>query len=145
MKLPRRAHRVRVPGFRFAGVRCGLKARGRDVALIVSSPPAVAAGVFTTNQAPAAPVQVARRRVRAGRAAAVLVHAGNANACTGRQGLETVNASTALAAQLAGVQPEWVLPCATGRIGMQVPRARLLRGVREAAAALSAGGFADAA
>lgn len=145
MKLPRRAHRVRVPGFRFAGVRCGLKLRGRDVALIVSSPPAVAAGVFTTNQAPAAPVQVARRRVRAGRAAAVLVHAGNANACTGRQGLETVGVSTALAAQLAGVQPEWVLPCATGRIGMQVPRARLLRGVRAAAAALSAGGFADAA
>jgi glutamate N-acetyltransferase/amino-acid N-acetyltransferase len=134
-----------VPGFRFAGVRCGLKTRGRDVALIVASPPAVAAGVFTTNQAPAAPVQVARRRVRAGRAGAVLVHAGNANACTGRQGLETVTTSTALAAQLAGVQPEWVLPCATGRIGVQVPRARLLRGVREAAAALSAGGFADAA
>ena len=145
MKLPRRAHRVRVPGFRFAGVRCGLKTRGRDVALIVSNPPAVAAGVFTTNQAPAEPVQVARRRVRAGRAAAVLVHAGNANACTGRQGLETVTVSTALAARLAGVQAEWVLPCATGRIGMQVPRARLLRGVRDAAAALSAGGFADAA
>ena len=145
MNLPRRAHRVRVPGFRFAGVRCGLKARGRDVALIVAAPPAVAAGVFTTNQAPAAPVQVARRRVRAGRAAAVLVHAGNANACTGRQGLETVTRATALAAELTGAQPEWVLPCATGRIGVQVPRARLLRGVRAAAAALAAGGFADAA
>src|SRR6185436_15037261 len=44
-----------------------------------------------------------------------------------------------------GAQPEWVLPCATGRIGVQVPRARLLRGVRAAAAALAAGGFADAA
>lgn len=145
MRLPRRAHRVRVPGFRFAGVRCGLKARGRDVALLVADAPAVVAGLFTTNQAPAAPVQMARRRVRGGRARAVLVHAGNANACTGREGLATVEASTALAARLLGVPADTVLPCATGRIGVQVPRARLLRGVQDAVAALRADGFPAAA
>jgi glutamate N-acetyltransferase / amino-acid N-acetyltransferase len=145
VKLARRAHRVRVPGFTFAGVRCGLKTRGPDVALLVADPPAVAAGVFTTNGAPAAPVRVARRRVAAGRLAAVLVHAGNANACTGAEGLRTVEVSTALAARLLGVRPEAVAPCATGRIGFPVPRPRLLRGVRAAVAARSPGAFADAA
>ena len=139
MRLRRRAHRVLVPGFRFAGVRAGLKQRGRDVALIAADEPASVAGVFTTNRAPAAPVQLARRRVAAGRAAAVLVHAGNANACTGAEGLRTAAESTALAARLLGVAPAAVLPCATGRIGVQVPRARLLAGVRAAAAALAPG------
>src|SRR5262245_9303159 len=82
MKLDRRAHRVRVPGFRFAGVRAGLKTRGPDVALIVSDRPAVTVGLFTTNRVVAAPVTVSRARVAGGRASAVLVNAGNANACT---------------------------------------------------------------
>ena len=72
MRLARRAHRVRVAGFRFAGVRAGFKERGSDVALIVADRPATAAGVFTLNRAPAAPVQVARRRLARGRLAAVL-------------------------------------------------------------------------
>jgi len=143
MKLPRRAHRVRVPGFRFAGVRAGLKTRGRDVALIVADRDATAAGVFTTNRAPAAPVQIARVRVGAGRARAVLVHAGNANACTGREGLRTTEAATALVAELVDADAARVLPCATGRIGVQVPRDRLLGGVRAAVAALADGGFPD--
>ncbi len=137
MKLARRAHRVAVAGFRFAGVRAGLKARGLDVALIAAERPVVAAGVFTQNRVVAAPVAVSRRRLRAGRAAAVLVHAGNANACTGPEGLRTVEVSTALAARLLGVPPEAVLACATGRIGVPVPRAPLLAGVRRAVAALA--------
>jgi glutamate N-acetyltransferase/amino-acid N-acetyltransferase len=145
MKLARRAHRVEIPGFRFAGVRCGLKLRGPDVALIAADPPAVAAGVFTTNRAPAAPVQIARRRLAAGRLAGVLVHAGNANACTGVAGLRTAEAATALAARLLGRRADEVAPCATGRIGVQVDRPRLLAGVRAAAAALAPGGFAAAA
>jgi glutamate N-acetyltransferase/amino-acid N-acetyltransferase len=136
---------VSVPGFRFAGVRTGMKRRGPDVALIVADAPAVAAGVFTVNRAPAAPVVVSRRRIRAGRASAVLVHAGNANACTGREGLRTVEVSTALAARLLGVPAARVLACATGRIGVQVPRSKLLAGVRAAAEALSPHGFADVA
>ncbi len=134
-----------MPGFRFAGVRTGMKRRGPDVALIVADAPAVAAGVFTVNRAPAAPVVVSRRRIRAGRASAVLVHAGNANACTGREGLRTVEVSTALAARLLGVPAARVLACATGRIGVQVPRSKLLAGVRAAAEALSPHGFADVA
>src|SRR5262249_18991371 len=70
---------------------------------------------------------------------------GNANACTGPQGRRTVEESTGLAAALLGVPAARVLACATGRIGMQVPRAALLRGVRAAHAALAANGFARAA
>jgi len=145
VKLARRAHRVRIAGFRFAGVRCGLKTRGPDVALVVAEPPAVAAGVFTTCRAPAAPVQLARRRLLGGRLSAVLVHAGNANACTGREGLRTASVATALVGRLLGVPDDEIAPCATGRIGVQVPRARLLRGVRVAAAALRPDGFPAAA
>src|SRR5262249_54849085 len=86
MKLRRRAHQVVVPGFGFAGVRAGLKTSGPDVALIVADRDAVAAGVFTQNRAAAAPVDITRARIRGGRARAVLVHAGNANACTGADG-----------------------------------------------------------
>ncbi len=136
---------MRVPGFRFAGVRAGLKARGPDVALIALQAPGVAAGVLTTNRAPAAPVLVTRARLRSGTASAVLVHAGHANACTGTQGRRTVEESTAVVAALLGVAPEGVLACATGRIGVQVPRNRLLPGVRSACARLAADGFADAA
>ena len=145
MRLARSAHRIRVPGFRFAGVRAGFKASGPDVALIVSDTDAVAAGVLTTNRAPAAPVQVARRRLRAGRARAVLVHAGNANAATSMLGIRTTEMATALAARLLGVPAASVLPCATGKIGVQVPRAPLARGVRRAVAALGPDGFPDAA
>ena len=136
---------MRVAGVRFAGVRAGLKTRGRDVALIVADRPAVVAAVFTSNRAAAAPVVVSRRRVRHGRTRAILVHAGNANACTGRGGIAVVEASTALAARLVGCEPDAVLACATGKIGVPVPRPTLLAGVRAAADMLDEDGFADAA
>jgi glutamate N-acetyltransferase/amino-acid N-acetyltransferase len=145
VKLGRRAHRVLVPGFRFAGVRCGLKTKGRDVALIVADTPAVAAGVFTTNRAAAAPVRITRERIAGGRARAVLVHAGNANACTGRAGVRTVERSTARVGAALGVGGADVLACATGKIGVPVPDERLLGGVDAALAALSPRGFADMA
>jgi glutamate N-acetyltransferase/amino-acid N-acetyltransferase len=122
-----------------------MKARGSDVALIVADRPAVAAGVFTRNRAPAAPVVLARRRVAGGRLAAVLVHAGNANACTGADGRRTAAAATALAAKLLGRDEALVAPCATGRIGVPVDRRRLLRGVRAAVAALDPSGLPAAA
>ena len=134
-----------VPGFAFAGVRAGFKAAGPDVALIVSDTPAVVAGMLTKNRAPAAPVQVTRRRLARGRARAVLVHAGNANAGTGMHGLRTVEQATALVAELLAVPADGVLACATGKIGVRVEDARLSRGVRAAVAALSPEGFPKAA
>src|SRR5688500_3902799 len=84
-------------GFRAAGVFCDIKRLGtgkgsnkgkkRDLALIVSETPAVVAGMFTTNQVCAAPVKVCIERVKKKVAQAIVVNSGNANACTGRQGL----------------------------------------------------------
>jgi glutamate N-acetyltransferase/amino-acid N-acetyltransferase len=113
---------VQVPGFRFAGVRAGLKTRGPDVALIVADRPMVAAGVFTTNRACAAPVRITRDRIASGRARAVLVHAGNANACTGAHGRRTVEVSDgARRTRARRARRRTCSACATGKIG--VPRA----------------------
>ena len=145
MKLGRTVPRVRVAGFQFAGVRCGLKTKGPDLALIVADRPAVTAAMFTSNRVFAAPVAVSRPRAARGRARAILVNAGNANACTGRTGRRTAEISTALVAELLDCAADDVLACSTGRIGVPIPHDKLLPGVRHAVAALSPTGFAAAA
>jgi glutamate N-acetyltransferase/amino-acid N-acetyltransferase len=143
IEMPRRP--VRVPGFRFAGVACGLKQSGkRDVALIVSDRPAVAAGAFTTNRVKAAPVVVGQERLARGRVQAVLVNSGNANAYTGADGERLARELTRLAGTRLGIDERLVVPSSTGRIGVPLPRARVRRGVLAAARALSADGFFDA-
>ncbi|MFN7627789.1 MAG: bifunctional ornithine acetyltransferase/N-acetylglutamate synthase, partial [Pirellula sp.] len=75
-------------GFRFAGVSCGIKSRAnaKDVTLIISDEPCVAAGVYTTNQIVAAPVVISRSRTPSDRVRGIVVNSGNANACTGTRG-----------------------------------------------------------
>ncbi len=142
MKLAVRRPVIRVPGFRFAGVACGIKESGRrDVALIVSDVPATAVGVFTTNRVQAAPVRIGRERLRGGRAQAILVNSGNANAFTGREGLAVARAMTDVAAGALGIDVRLVVPSSTGRIGVQLPRERLRAGVLDAVAALAPDGF----
>lgn len=142
MKVAVRRPVVRVPGFRFAGVACGIKESGRrDVALIVSDVPATAVGAFTTNRVQAAPVRLGRERLRTGRAQAILVNSGNANAFTGRAGLADAKMMTALAARALGLDPRLVVPSSTGRIGVPLPREKVRRGVLDAVAALAADGF----
>jgi len=93
-----------VTGFSFAATAAGLKKSGKpDMALIVSAVPAVAAGVFTTNKVVAAPVLLTRPRVATGRCQAILVNAGNANACTGAAGLDDAGRCGALAAASLGI------------------------------------------
>ena len=105
---------MRIPkGFRFGGVACGLKPQRRDLALVVSDHPAAAAGVFTVNRAPAAPVQDARTRVPAEGMRAVLANSGNANALTGPAGLDDVSVIRSAVADALGVQKRAVLTCST--------------------------------
>ena len=145
MKVEVQRCAVRVPGYRFAGVACGIKESGRrDVALIVSDRPAVAAAAFTTNRVKAAPVLVGQERLRAGRVQAVVVNSGNANAYTGRSGLAAARRMTRLTAQRLGLDEALVVPSSTGRIGVQLPLPKLRRGIEEAVASLSADGFHDA-
>ena len=135
-------------GFRAAGVACGIKANGKpDLALLVSDTPASAAAVFTTNVAQAAPVVVSREHLQrsAGRATAIVVNSGCANACTGEDGLAHAREMTSLAAAAVGCAEDGVLVASTGVIGVKLPMPKVAGGVTQAAAALSATGGADAA
>ena len=132
-------------GFQAAGVFCDIKRFGtgkgsnkghkRDLALIVSDTPAAVAGTFTTNQVCAAPVKWCVARVKGGRARAVVVNSGNANACTGRQGLrdaEVMAKITAAALHSAAahkISAGDVLVASTGRIGVILPMANVKKGI----------------
>jgi glutamate N-acetyltransferase/amino-acid N-acetyltransferase len=135
-------------GFRFAGVKCGVRPdRDRlDLALVVSDRPASAAGVFTQNRICAAPVHVCRERLPAEDARGVVICAGNANACTGDQGLTDARTMAALAAAEIGCEPEQMLVASTGVIGRLLPMENIETGIHDAAEMLAAspGAFRDA-
>lgn len=106
-------------GYRFAVASAGFRKETRnDVALLVSEAPAVTAAVFTLNAFPSAPVQVAKARLAVRpEAQAVLINTGQANACTGDEGIRRCKATLEMAAALTGLSPESVLPGSTGVIG----------------------------
>jgi len=106
-------------GWRFAGVRAGFKADAEalDLALVVSDRPAAGAGMFTTNRVCAAPVQVSRNRLPSKSIRGFVVNSGNANACTGEQGMRDAEAMCRLAAQGIGAEEVSFLVCSTGVIG----------------------------
>jgi glutamate N-acetyltransferase / amino-acid N-acetyltransferase len=133
-----------VQGFRFAGVSAGIKkAGGLDLGLIAAERPEAAAAVFTKNRVRAAPVDIAQARVERGRAQAVLVNSGNANACTGKQGWRDAETSTAALGEALGIDPTLVLPASTGVIGEPLPRGAIERAVPGLVAALSEDGAMD--
>lgn len=135
-------------GFRAAGVHVGVKTSNKskkDVALICSDTPCHVAGVFTTNNVKAAPVLHDIPVVEKGTAQAIIANSGNANACTGQQGLDDAAAMAAATASALGISAEDVLVCSTGVIGHNLPMDRIEKGIREVAAALSVTGGRDAA
>ncbi len=132
-------------GFLAAGVRAGIKEHGEDTALICSGAPASAAGVFTTNVVKAAPVLVSRGRVPRGTARAVVANSGNANACTGEQGMSDALEMARRTAHLLDVAEEDVLVASTGVIGRRLPMEKVGSGIEQAARSLSADGGASAA
>jgi glutamate N-acetyltransferase/amino-acid N-acetyltransferase len=133
-------------GFLAAGVFCDIKRLGtgkgsnkgnkRDLALLVSCSPATVAGTFTTNQVCAAPVRLCLQRVQRGTARAVVVNSGNANACTGRQGLRDAAEMARLTAVALAISPLDVLVASTGRIGVRLPMENVKKGIAQAAARL---------
>ncbi|HMP81112.1 MAG TPA: bifunctional glutamate N-acetyltransferase/amino-acid acetyltransferase ArgJ [Verrucomicrobiota bacterium] len=130
-------------GFLASGVFCDIKRLGtgkgsqkgkkRDLALIVSEVPATVAGMFTTNQVCAAPVKVCAERVKKGVAQAIVVNSGNANACTGRQGMKDAREMTAQVAKIFHMPEQHVLVGSTGRIGVTMPMDNVRSGIRHAA------------
>ncbi|HON75288.1 MAG TPA: bifunctional glutamate N-acetyltransferase/amino-acid acetyltransferase ArgJ [Dermatophilaceae bacterium] len=134
-------------GFRAAGVAAGIKSSGApDLALLVNDGPHHhVAAVFTSNRVQAAPVQWSRQVVSDGRADAVILNSGGANACTGSRGFVDTHHTAEKVAAVLGVGAGDVVVCSTGLIGERLPMQQLLPGVDVAAAALSADGLPAAA
>jgi glutamate N-acetyltransferase/amino-acid N-acetyltransferase len=104
-----------VHGFKASGVQAGLKkVKALDLALIFSERESVAAGVFTTNRVVAAPVVLTQEHVRNGKARAIIANAGNANACTGKAGLDNARLTAELLAGRLGLRSDEVLVASTG-------------------------------
>ncbi|MHB8172066.1 MAG: bifunctional glutamate N-acetyltransferase/amino-acid acetyltransferase ArgJ [Thermincolia bacterium] len=133
-------------GFRAAGVAAGIKKNGnKDLAILISDVPANAAGVFTTNKVKAAPLLVTMENLQGGKAQVVVVNAGNANACTGQQGLDNVRATIGAVSQALNVEESHVVVTSTGVIGVQLPMDKVLSGVELAAKAITYQGGSEAA
>ncbi len=132
-------------GFRAAGVAGGIKpSGGLDVGLLVSdAPDTTSAARFTRSGTAAAPVLVTRERCRLDALRAVAVNAGNANAATGRRGLDEAAKMQGAGAMVAGVREDQVAVCSTGVIGVQLPADKVMRGLLECQRALAPDGDAD--
>lgn len=133
-------------GFRFAGVSCGIKPktaaygdRALDLALIVSDRPCNAAGVFTQNQFPAAPVLFDKEALASNPRGiqAVVINAGNANACTGAQGLADAASTARLVETAIGMPAGSTLVLSTGVIGLPLPMDKIEGGISAAVAGLA--------
>lgn len=132
-------------GFVAAGVACGIKATGEpDLALVATDDgrAVTAAAVFTANKSTAAPVVVSRSHLAAteGRAAAVILNSGNANAATGPAGITAAERMCAAAAAQLGCRADEVLVCSTGLIGIPLPVNRIEAAAGDLVAARSVGG-----
>ncbi len=135
-------------GFRASGVTGHIKgpdSEKKDCALIVSSVPAAVAGTFTTNRVKAPPVSHSESVCSGGRAQAVFINSGNANACTGGGGIEDVDTTARQVAQGLGIAPDLVCIASTGVIGVRLPMDRILQGVDDCVSALREEGSGDAA
>ena len=137
---------TRPRGFRAVGLAAGIKAAPKeDLALVLNDGPRdVAAAVFTANRVQAAPVIWSRRAVADGRARAVVLNSGGANACTGPEGFQDTHRTAEHLADLLDIAAQDVLVCSTGLIGERLPMEPLLAGVTSAIDRLDAGEEADA-
>ena len=131
---------ISVPqGFRVAGIYSGVKRNTSklDLSLIVSDPPAVAAGVYTRNLVFAAPVALDRARTPAANIRALVINSGNANACTGERGMRDAEEMARAAAAICGAPAEQALVLSTGIIGAFLPMDKILSGIAAAGQVLA--------
>jgi len=135
-----------IKGFTYSAVAAGIRKKDRlDLGLIFSEEPAAAAGVFTTSRVKAAPVLLDLERLERGRAQAILVNSGVANACTGKNGMQAARNASALAAAALNIDENLVQLASTGVIGEQLSVAKLAASMDELVAGLSPGAYNDVA
>ena len=137
---------VTIPrGFKAAGLKCGLKKNKKDLALLCSEVPARTAALLTTNRIQAAPLKVTKEHLRNGRAQAVIINSGNANACTGKKGLDDARTMTQLTARNLKIKDKDILVASTGIIGKPLPMDKISRGIKGLAKILEREGGLSAA
>jgi glutamate N-acetyltransferase/amino-acid N-acetyltransferase len=133
-------------GFLFSTAEAAIKKPGRkDLALIYSEVEANVAGVFTTNKVKAAPVKLDIKKIRSGRGQAIIANSGNANACTGKQGMQDAGEMARLTAQGLGIKPPLVYICSTGVIVTPMPMDRIKPRIPELLNSLGQSTIKDAA
>tara|TARA_B100000446_G_scaffold67127_3_gene63741 strand:+ start:44170 stop:45390 length:1221 start_codon:yes stop_codon:yes gene_type:complete len=137
---------VPVSGIRLGTASAGIKTAGRqDLVVLGLAQDTRVAGVFTQNAFCAAPVTVSKEHLARGDVRYLVINSGNANACTGDEGLADARLTCSKLAELAGGRAEQVLPYSTGVIGERLPMARLLAGLPQALENLSEDGWESAA
>lgn len=135
-----------VRGFKAAGVSAGLKKSGhKDLGMIFSQHPANVAGLFTKNRVQAAPVLIDKERITSGVCQAIIVNSGNANCCTGDQGIIDARTMAKLAASELEIPEELVLVASTGVIGKPLPIKKIGRTIPDLVEALHPEGIDDLA
>ena len=133
---------ISIKGFKAAFSACGLKKNDAlDIALIYSEKEAVSSAVFTTNKVKAAPVLLSMKNIQNGKAHAIIVNAGNANACTGDQGMNNARETARMVSENLGISPDDVLVASTGVIGAQLDITKIKKAIPELVKNLSAEGL----
>jgi len=133
-------------GFLFSCAEAAIKKPGRkDLALIYSEVEANMAGAFTTNRVKAAPVRIDMRKIKSGRGQAIIVNSGNANACTGEQGLRDANEMAGSVSKGLHIKPPLVYVSSTGVIGSTMPMDRIRPAITELVSGVGRSSFEDVA
>jgi glutamate N-acetyltransferase / amino-acid N-acetyltransferase len=133
-------------GFFFSVTEAAIKKPGRkDFALIFSEVESAIAGTFTTNLVKAAPVQLCMRKIASGRGQAIVVNSGNANACTGKQGMKDARDIVTISSKQLGIRMELTYICSTGVIGTPMPMQRILPAIGPLTGGLGNASFDDIA
>ncbi|MDH4206683.1 MAG: bifunctional glutamate N-acetyltransferase/amino-acid acetyltransferase ArgJ [Desulfobacteraceae bacterium] len=137
---------IMCPGFEAAGIAAGIKKKDKkDLGLIFSRVPANVAGVFTRNRVKAAPVILDRERIKSGVCQAIIVNSGNANCCTGEQGIRDAETMASLSASELGISKDLVLVASTGVIGEPLPMEKIESAMPNLVRSLQPGGIPDLA
>ncbi|MEJ6951546.1 bifunctional glutamate N-acetyltransferase/amino-acid acetyltransferase ArgJ [Natronospora cellulosivora (SeqCode)] len=119
-------------GYQVAGISCGIKKSGKkDLALIYSEYPALGAAVFTKNKFKAAPLIISEERIKNDTIRAILINSGNANACTGQQGLDDVKKLTSIIAKKLEIDSNEIHMSSTGIIGELLPTNKIEKGIEK--------------
>jgi glutamate N-acetyltransferase / amino-acid N-acetyltransferase len=133
-------------GFTAGGVYCGIRKPKKDIAIVQTAKPAVVAGVFTQNKVVAAPLVVDKIQLKNSPVcSAVVVNSGNANACTGEQGMKDAWTMVNVTADALHLPREHVLVSSTGVIGQYLPMENILKGIHDLSTKLTVEGNKDAA